>query len=69
MVNNFFHIFLYTHMQMINKYYKKNTKKSFKKKHVKGTKISLKKKKRLGTDIKIFLKKKRKKASVSTRSK
>ena len=46
---------------MVNKYYKKKTKKSFEKKLVKGTKIFLKKKKknvrkRPKTDIKRFLK-------------
>ena len=54
---------------MVNKYYQKKAKKSFKKKHVKDIKIFLRKKKkkeekRLETDIKIFLEKKKKKTSV-----
>ena len=45
---------------MVNKYYKKKTKKSFEKKHAKDIKVFLKKKKTKGekrskTDIKIFL--------------
>ena len=42
------YIFLYRYIKMVNKYYKKKTKKSFKKRHVKDTKIFPKKKKKKG---------------------
>ena len=56
---------------MVNRFYKKKTKKSFENKHMKDIKISLWKEKKKGekrpeTDIKIFLKKKKKKASLSS---
>ena len=59
--------FFSIYIKMTNNYYKKKTKKSFKKKHVKGNKILLKKKKTKSTNmlmsnIEIFLKKEKKRS-------
>ena len=68
MVNNYqfiyFYNFLYTYIEMVNKYSQED-KGKLQKNHTKDTKIFLKKKKRksvsiIGIEIKIFLKKKNK---------